>query len=294
MALLSADAYFTIGHDHFHAGKPCEDYAIASAHEGAAYAVVSDGCSSGRNTDVGARVVALATAAALREHWISTLRLDGNRAVANDIHTRARSIVAGSATLLSLAEEDLLATCLYAYVTHSGGFVHLLGDGVIALQYRDGHIKAWRYEWEGNMPFYPAYTDASFERFTKAHGGDLDGARMRGSHFAVHDKNAQTEPESSFELTLREGIRGIILAIPSEIFATLKTIAVFSDGVTQIEGTDWKDAVREFLAYKSTTGAFVKRRAMRAIKDMEKRGKGPLDDFACAAITLANNEEQEK
>jgi hypothetical protein len=44
---------------------PCQDYALSGVTRHLAYAVVADGCSSGGKTDIGARVLALATAIAL-------------------------------------------------------------------------------------------------------------------------------------------------------------------------------------------------------------------------------------
>lgn len=60
---------FHIGAQHLSLGKPCQDYAVSgSINDTTAYAIVSDGCSSGGETDIGARIVALATKRALEEN----------------------------------------------------------------------------------------------------------------------------------------------------------------------------------------------------------------------------------
>ena len=69
MIKLHTDHYFHIGDTHLTAGKPCQDYAISSVDNNAAFAVVSDGCSTGGDTDIGSRIIALSTITALREYW---------------------------------------------------------------------------------------------------------------------------------------------------------------------------------------------------------------------------------
>ncbi|MBR1034034.1 hypothetical protein, partial [Bradyrhizobium liaoningense] len=63
-------------------------------------------------------------------------------------------------------------------------------------------------------------------------------------------------------------------------------IAVFSDGVTQVDGMDWRDVVTALMSFKSTGGAFVKRRMLRFLKDCQAHGKGPIDDIAMACIHI--------
>ena len=66
MRRYTTDSVFAIGASHVATGKACQDYTLSRASDTYAYAIVSDGCSSGGMTDVGARVLALATATAIR------------------------------------------------------------------------------------------------------------------------------------------------------------------------------------------------------------------------------------
>src|SRR3989344_1803041 len=68
MLRFSTDHYFHIGSAHYRNGKPCQDYALSGVYGPVACAVVSDGCSTGRHTDVGARVLTLSTLQAIRDH----------------------------------------------------------------------------------------------------------------------------------------------------------------------------------------------------------------------------------
>jgi len=291
---FATDCYFHIGQTHLNGGKPCQDYACASVYQGAAYAIVSDGCTTGGETDVGARVLTLSTAAAIREHW-ATSRTALGHTVPQEIGLRQKVVMAGSREILGLAQPDMLATCLYQYITPDGGLVHLQGDGVLAYKEQSGRITMCRYDWmpdnEGHVrPLYPAYAADGYASFIQAHGGDVNEKRLTKECWQ-HSPDGELLQLPSEEFTLGEGIRGVTQPITAESLGTLDCIAVFSDGVTQIERMDWKDAVVQLLAFKTTEGFFAKRRMMRVIKDVQKDGNGPLDDIAYAVVRIISSQE---
>ena len=289
--LLATDSYFHIGLSHLNSGRPCQDYALSRVYKDAAFAIVSDGCSSGGETDVGARILALSTALAMRDHWTTVRNIEVDTAPL-EIDVRQRVMMAGSRETLGLSNLDMLATCVYAYITPHGGFIHLKGDGVLAYKKRNGNVCMSRYEWADNKPFYPAYIDDHFAGFIMEHGGDINAKRLTAEHWEYsHDGKFSELPSEEF--TLGEGIRGITRPFSVEELTYLDCIAVFSDGVTQIEGLDWKDAVVELLAFKTTEGVFAKRRMMRVIKDAQKNGKSPIDDISYAVVRLITPEESD-
>jgi hypothetical protein len=77
-----------------------------------------------------------------------------------------------------------------------------------------------------------------------------------------------------------------------EATADISDIALFSDGVTQVDGMDWRDVVAELLSFKSTEGDFVKRRMNRFLKDCQKHGKGPVDDISMACIHIDHEDDR--
>ena len=292
MIKLHTDHYFQIGGAHLTSGKPCQDYAISGTLENIALAIVSDGCSTGRHTDVGSRVLALSTAAAIREHW-NVNRNTRGRMVPEEVNLRQKMVLAGTRQALGLVTKDMLATCAYVYVSPMGGFVNMQGDGVVALKYRDGRIGMYRYEWEKNLPYYPAYNENGLPEFIKAHGDDLEALRLSQEKLERRTDGEFTSADIT-EYSLRKGIQGITIDISQEdLNSEIEFIAVFSDGVTQIENLDWKEAVSTFLSFKNTTGEFAKRRMIRGIKDSQKIGKGPFDDISYAVIRVEKNEEEE-
>lgn len=280
-----ADHTFHIGEQHLRQGKPCQDYALSGVGEKLAYAIVADGCSSGGMTDIGARLVALATA----------------RAIPENIHFRDREVVVGGVDIardsylesyracLQLKTSDLLATSMWAIVTDNAIVTHVTGDGVVALQYEHDLILE-RFDWTNNTPYYPAYRlggeDESFRRF--------------------HEEAAQA-PLTYIRESTRPGMGGVpdgslervpldvaMLGIPSEwshgeegVYpGRLIAVGLFSDGVEQIDNVEEVDAIKSLMAFKSTGGKFAVRRMNRFLEDVRKVGKGPQDDIAMAVIHL--------
>ena len=269
MLKFHADSYFTIGSAHTIAGKPCQDHALSASNElTGACAVVSDGCSSGGHTDIGARILTLATMRAT-----SSLNVRGQQKILSD--TQA---------LLQLDWRDLLATCAYIILTREGGKISIQGDGVVAVKYRCGDIVAARCDWRNNTPFYPAYlSSGEIQAFYAVHGGKDTPA------FSI-EKALFTEFAGKWValnktcMTAEEGTVGYMHNIGDP--SAVDLVAVFSDGVCQVDGMSWQDVVAEFMAMKSLTGEFVKRRMIRAIKDMKTHGKGPVDDISAAMIYI--------
>lgn len=285
------DNYFHIGGAHLTGGKPCQDYAISDVCDQAAFAIVSDGCSTGRHTDVGSRLLTLSTASAIRNHWSVHRRIDVVE-TSSLISVQQNVLLTGMRDTLGLIPEDLLATCVYAYVSSDGGIVHVQGDGVVVIKYRDGRIAMRNFEWLNNMPFYPMYKNGNLNRFINAHGGDLKKRCLQEENIIMSDDGNIISSDLK-EYSLSSGINGVTINIScDDLENEIEFITVFSDGVTQIDGVDWREAVKMFMAFKNTKGEFLKRRMIRGIKDSQKVGKGPFDDVSCAVIHVVRTEEE--
>ncbi len=268
---LTADSYFTIGNAHLTAGKPCQDFSLTGTCGEGVCAVVSDGCSTGGRTDIGARIVALGTLEAVR-NGVDRQYVD------DSVQPNQNYILNCSRDLLGLDKSDLLATCAYARVDNESGHFKVQGDGVIAVKMQSGMLCMSRFEWENNTPYYPAYeANGDLSTFQSAHGGP-DAEAMTIERWV----------DGELHMTQRISVRNAPNSI-YECFITDKVdfAAVFSDGVTQIDGVDWKDAVRELLNFKNTTGEFAKRRMIRYLKDIKAAGsKGPVDDISFAVVHI--------
>lgn len=276
------DDYFHIGQMHLGSGKPCQDYSFSGVQGSNAFAVVSDGCSTGRHTDVGARIVALSTVNTLRQAIISHRKLNQIHELVSQEHAQAlyKSIEA-----FGLDFQDMLATCIYCLITHEGGLVGIQGDGVIAKVYKDGAMALSCYQWDNNTPLYPAYAFDGYKGFIAAHGGDINKESLRAQLCSYSDDGLTIS--SNLGISLAEAIRGREEYITKQEMDNLSFIAVFTDGVMQVEGMSWQEAVLQLLAFKNVEGEFAKRRMIRFIKDSKKNDKkGPLDDISYAIIRM--------
>lgn len=294
MFAFSADHHFVIGQDHVNSGKPCQDHALSLATNDFASVMVSDGCSSGGETDMGARIQNFALLTSIKKHWAETR--DALHVDAKEVITlMRRALMKEVSAQLELSSHDMLATSLYVYCGTSGGYVHLEGDGVIALVMRDGSMLFTRYDWANNTPLYPEYaldTNGEYRAFLEAHGGDLGATKFTEESWKF--TRAQGFVALGIkEHTLGSSIDGVLrIFSPETMEKDLEMIAVFTDGITRIDGVDWKDAARELLLFKNTSGEFAKRRLNRVQKNLRTEGKYPLDDLAYGVvkITVVNNE----
>lgn len=276
---LHTDHYFQIGHSHYIAGKPCQDFAISrTAIDGDhAFAVVSDGCSTGGNTDVGARILALATLTGLSV-W------GGSPAGLRNLQINKAD---NSQTLLGLHDRDMLATCVWAYANPEHLVMRVQGDGVLALKHKGGAITASLFEWNGNAPWYPAYriTDRA-QYIERVHAGDASSAHLKITT-AIWPGETWSSEVSTMPLDIYIGADASVgMRVP---VADLEFAAVFTDGVTQIENLDWKDAVASLLSFKTTQGEFAKRRMIRELQVRAKNGCRALDDIAYAVIAFGQD-----
>ena len=283
------DSAFTIGTSHAATGKPCQDFALAHTFDGFAYAVVSDGCSSGGITDVGARLVGLTTATAIRAHHQRIpLITQATHEQIERIRLKAlRSVQAE----LELTRNDMLATSLYAYLSASEGCVVVQGDGVVALSYTDGTVELHRFEWPHNMPFYPIYIDEGLKGFIQAHGGKLNDPVLTHETW-ICSRDTQPRLQDTRVRSLAEGIHGVALPINALTLLQLDFITIFSDGVMQVHDLDWKIATLRLLAFKNTNGTFAKRRMNRFIEDARRTRREPMDDIAFAVIHAGHPQQQ--
>lgn len=269
---LHADSYFAIGAAHLTAGMPCQDYALSTSIKDGVCAVVSDGCSTGGRTDIGARIVALATA--------SSLNVPANNFT---------QLIRNAQGSLGLNLSDMLATRLYAvaYLNLYAG-LYVVGDGVAVIRDRRGTVTMTKLEWEENTPFYPAYlASSSFDEFVLRHGGDLSAPRLRAHRVTL---NQGKKLAWSGDLSLGSGISGFADPVVSSS-SDIDFLAVFSDGITQVDNVPWDEAVTECLAFKNTSGEFLKRRMMAAIRRWKTVGRGPIDDISGAVIHVEHDGE---
>lgn len=290
-----ADNYFHIGHAHLGTGKPCQDYSFSEVYDQIGFGAVSDGCSSGRHTDIGSRVITLSTASFVRQ--LDQFNLSNFQDVQKDITEAQAKLIKLTQKSLGLELEDMLATSGYILLSPSGGFVHLRGDGAVAIVYRNSQTDLYSYQWNKNTPFYPAYAADNYIGFIKEHGGDLDAPVVKIEHWLKQPGGKICKLDDG-TMSLAQGIAGASHYFSTEeIKNNLAFVAIFTDGVNQVASTvggqlimPWQDVVQELIGFVSLNGQFAKRNAIWLIKQLRKKNIGPLDDIGYAVVRIEPDE----
>src|SRR5688572_3601816 len=128
---MNANSASNIGATH----SLCQDYVIAqngSANGGGPYVILSDGCSSSPDTDIGARLLVKAAEKLFTHHGVED---------AEQLHKKAAQLALGWACLIQVPAECVDATLMTIHVSEQSLIVACSGDGAIVLESRDGHLE---------------------------------------------------------------------------------------------------------------------------------------------------------
>lgn len=287
---MNADCAFQIGASH----AVCQDYSLAGAGRRAGdaevpgpparpYVVLSDGCSSSPDTDIGARLLVKAA-----EQTLARLGGGAGRR-AEELHREAARLALEWAGLLDLRPQAVDATLLTAHLDGDELILGCSGDGVICLQTCAGAVDVYSISYPSGYPLYPSYA--------------LQRGRLLALTSAGH---AGREVKHFHSASVEEGLRLKGTSVggdsPTESFtvraADYKCAALFSDGVHSFsrstrtetgsggEAIPMDEVIRGLVSFKSTQGAFVRRRMNRFLKDCQGKGWRHADDLAVGALHL--------
>lgn len=284
----NSDSHFVIGKKHIKQNAPCQDHALSGQLGESLFAVIADGCSSGRHTDIGARIITCAAIAAIKECLALT---NDMTQLPKLIHQALIVNAQKTAVAMGLDNQDLLATCVYAVVTPQGGFIHILGDGHAVIKFTNGSLKIVNTEWQNNTPYYPA--DNRKALFIAEHSKFEQGEKSLELEAINMDVNGLESTKSN--ISIIDAVEGVVIPLSEDDLSAVEVIALMSDGIGQFK----KDGaflpvisvVTPLTAFKTWAGEFVKRRLSRGLLDFGSDGTFPDDDVSIAAIHLESKTE---
>jgi len=272
---MHTDHFFRIGHGH----AVCQDYAV-SGMEPFPYAIVADGCSSSKNSEIGAMLLARIAVAHLGLFsWSSKLA----------IKEFASRYIRRMEFELNLDSEVFDATLGMISVDLSSqlAYVSIWGDGIIILIKKSGHFECITISYSNNAPFYLSYyaNEKRLKQYKKIFEGQFRTTTI--TRFSP-DKNRVLE-FSPINRWQEHTFQPYTLATP---YNMLDAILVSSDGLSSFREKDMQyqtnSILRATLPFKSTTGAFIQRRMNRLLKNFAIDGIFPLDDVSVAGIWLGD------
>src|SRR6266496_2217714 len=155
---MNADSAFIIGASH----TVCQDYAVAGHSlltqrapdinsAATPYIILSDGCSSSPDTDIGARLLVKAAEQIL----LAPLRPLANELAEMHKESARRALL--WAGIAGLQPQALDATLLTVHFSDDGLILGCSGDGVIALQSWAGELDVYVISYLSGYPLYPGY-----------------------------------------------------------------------------------------------------------------------------------------
>lgn len=261
--MFKSDFYYCIGSTHHF----CQDFAVSGDN----YAIVSDGCSSAKSSEIGAMLVAKAAEQYLNRENIIDLTI-----TAADVYRKT----------LGLQSDCLCATLLTITTTETGFLVHVSGDGVIVAQHKELGLIVHSLEYSSGAPFYAKYnifTD-DYDRYLTEFPGD----------FCVNINGDNTN------FPIEYGTKPYIIEFPFEEY---DLVGIMSDGIKSFYTKEKNNTtvvmktlppepiIKEMFAFKGFNGEFVKRRCLKALRTFKSEGIEHYDDFSIAVIMKEQNEK---
>ncbi len=261
--MIHTDTFLKIGKTHLE----CEDY-IITGDDPCKYVILSDGCSSSKKTEMGARILChLAKQYLLyRKNDYRFPDLDYDEMGSWIIHNAELT-----ARQLGLKISCLDATLIIAYGYQGKYHIYMYGDGAVVIQGKDNRVSVMEVDFSKNAPYYLSYR-IDPER--------MDLFHKMGQFVSIkgHISDRINENTYAYDYKTR-------FCYEAEYFPR---ILICSDGLSSfVKGGDPEQTLeiaKEFLAYKSTKGEFLKRRLKRAIKLYEADDIHHNDDLSVGAF----------
>lgn len=272
---FNTDSYIEIGKSH----NVCEDYALNGiiAKENP-YIIVSDGCSSSKETDFGSRILAHSCRLSLFEvyHHGMTDKLNPFELTE---YIKARTIHHAMVCIdsFNLPYSVCDATLLYAFIYKGTMIINGYGDGNIVLGYKGGKHTWNCLKYESGAPYYLSY---EMDKLRKREY--MDNPNFGGKKFYFEQKGTTQENTATCEFPVNENYS--VLGSYDEV----QFISLSSDGVETYYPANTEEKINEMIAYKNNQGEFVKRRMKKLKRECDKDGVEHMDDVSCATIWIDN------
>jgi hypothetical protein len=278
----------------------CQDYALSGSKDGLTWAIVSDGCSSSKDTDVGARIlthIAKDTLLGMLSRGrFSDSRFMEDGGMESEFYDMVLDRASNVRTSMRLEYDAFDATLLTAFALRTPERNYIdwrvlaIGDGTVLVKFKEPqeHFSCIHMSYDSNAPYYLSYKmhpdkDAGYQALFK------DGRHLmirQTFHGPEGIKETQWDNEPCREYSY------VIDNIGCAFDEPPLQIVLFSDGLDSYQANDSSPAfdndglMRRVTGYKSLAGEFVQRRMKAFRKECEKTGVKHYDDVSCAAITL--------
>lgn len=263
----------------------CQDYSFGGMVNEKPLCIISDGCSSAKDTDWGSRLLVNAL-----KNQLSKSRIGGLHAA----YCNATNVAATQSKALSISQDALKATLLNLQLVEDFIEAGLWGDGyVIARERESKNLVVCRHFFSTNAPYYPFYhlCQANQALYLQHFGAGVFN----------RTKWLQYPDTIGSKFTMEYAVKDIVDDPLKAGFYTFSIksydlVAIASDGLdsfmekkktaTQItnEFIEPERVITELFGFKGFQGPFVERRCNRAFQEFHERGWTNFDDFSLGVI----------
>lgn len=251
--MIHSDIFLEMGSQH----SVCEDY-IIHGYNPFQYIILSDGCSSSNNTEMGARILCHLAKQFLR-YYKGEMPIDPVRMGNWIIHNAEMT-----ARQLGLTINCLDATLVisYLYEDEKTFYTVFYGDGCL-LEFNNDAITLYEITYSNNAPYYLSYKiDDERRELYEEISPDKNISRIEISGTNIHDNHTEgIFPLSAHQMSSRinENFGGILIASDG--------LSSFIDNSETIQQMLPKEKVsNDFISFKNTKGEFLKRRIKKQMK----------------------------
>ena len=267
---INTDSFFRIGKTH----RVCEDYALHGTSP-VPYVIVSDGCSSSNHVDVGARILAH-SAKVILKHAFDSNRVDllkysdtsFYKWLGDEVKWSGRDAVSRIGIPLACLDATLIVAFYFEQTNEI--IVCMYGDGCVVFKSKETGLGYVTVDFKGNAPYYLSYwlDDNRNESYKNFVGKDA---------LTLTDYVGGVENKTEYDFDHYSMFR--FLASEYDF------IGIASDGIGTFS-LPIIDVVKEFTAFKNTTGEFVRRRMGKAIQTYNRNGIDHMDDASFGVLNI--------
>jgi hypothetical protein len=282
----------------------CQDYSI-SGLEPIPYAIVTDGCSSSENSDIGAAILARSAQKILNFFYTCEIEDDFAKCLGLSIIMQADIIRKD----LGLNKNCLDASLLIAYRFNNKYIITIYGDGAYCVTYpeytlenniKNFYMTIYEIKYAKEAPYYLSYLiDKDRRKEYEKNIGKLKTPKTINKKTVSIFENSNTNLyENIYEYNYNHILCNTYLDNDGlDIFRIL----ISSDGLSSFRNNNTKEitplenTLKDFTNFKVLKGEVMKRTAKKVLKNYAKENIYPYDDISFGALidlSKENNYEQ--
>lgn len=275
--IFNFDSYYTNGKMF----KNCQDYSMHDNINN--FAIISDGCSSSRNTDLGARILTYLASDKLKRGDFECQLPETCILLGLDITKSSKEILNCLNAPLESLDATLIGLKIYNEF-NSKCFIVMYGDGYIVELNNYFPYKITKVEYDGNAPYYLSYwiddkKNEAYKELSKSYNEDFLTKKItETSLLKTYTKNEKYNKLTIIDIDLLE--------------TSTSGIMIMSDGVDSFINYNTGDRIcdvdmiNQFTNFKNINGEFIKRRVRKVINELDKENIRNSDDVSIAGFII--------